>query len=89
VANPRQIERVVRGAVFGLEIIYDVESPEQAADDFRVLREGLTLIECDYLGGHGSRGSGRVRFADLALDVAYGKINPELKAECEKILALA
>ena len=32
-----------------------------------VIREGLRLLEDDTLGGGGSRGSGRVRFANLKL----------------------
>jgi CRISPR-associated protein Csm3 len=86
VANPRQIERVVRGAVFGLEIIYDVDDPGEAAEDFRIIREGFALIQYDYLGGHGSRGSGRVRFVNLKLARAFGEIDPSVLTECETIL---
>jgi CRISPR-associated protein Csm3 len=62
VANPRQIERVTKGAVFGVNIVYDVhgDSQEQVEEDFRLLAKGMKLLQWDYLGGHGSRGSGRV-----------------------------
>lgn len=65
--NPRPIERVVPGAVFNLEIlykVYDVDGDGGEFDNeaFSLVEEGLRLIELDYLGGSGSRGSGQVRF---------------------------
>ena len=82
IANPRQIERVVRGAQFGMEIIYNVEDAEQIEEDFANIRAGLSLIENDYLGGGGSRGNGRVTFRDLRAEVVTGDKNtniPELR----------
>lgn len=82
IANPRQIERVVRGAQFGMEIIYNVEDVEQIEGDFANIRAGLSLIENDYLGGGGSRGNGRVTFRDLRAEVVTGDKNtniPELR----------
>ncbi|NLH00779.1 MAG: type III-A CRISPR-associated RAMP protein Csm3, partial [Clostridiales bacterium] len=55
VANPRQIERVIRGAKFPLTIIYDVVNPAEVKEDISLLAEGIVLLECDYLGGNGSR----------------------------------
>lgn len=82
IANPRQIERVVRGAQFGMEIIYNVEDAEQIEEDFANIRTGLSLIENDYLGGGGSRGNGRVTFGDLRAEVVTGDKStrvPELR----------
>lgn len=82
IANPRQIERVVRGAQFGMEIIYNVEDAEQIEEDFANIRVGLSLIENDYLGGGGSRGNGRVTFGDLRAEVVTGDKStrvPELR----------
>ena len=45
VANPRQIERVVRGAVFPLQLIYEVEDEEKMISDFQILKEGFELLE--------------------------------------------
>lgn len=81
VANPRQIERVVRGAEFGMEIIYNVEDENQVGEDFANIRTGLNLIENDYLGGGGSRGNGRVLFKELHVEVVTGDTSlsvPEL-----------
>ena len=38
-------------------------------DRFAVLPHAMALLEDDYLGGHGARGYGRVRFEDLTLTV--------------------
>jgi len=60
-ANPRQIERVPRGAQFELEIIYNVEDIEHIEIDLKNLKLALDLVELDALGGHGSRGYGKVK----------------------------
>ena len=61
-ANPRQIERVPRGAEFDFELIYNVEEPQQMIEDLKNLRLAIKLVEMDALGGHGSRGYGKVKF---------------------------
>ena len=65
-ANPRTLERVPAGARFRVRVVMDVLCPEDAPLFARVL-EGMRLLEDDSLGGGGSRGSGRVRFANLKL----------------------
>jgi CRISPR-associated protein Csm3 len=65
-ANPRTLERVPAGARFRLRLVLDVLCDADKALAARVL-EGLRLLEDDALGGGGSRGSGRVRFANLTL----------------------
>jgi CRISPR-associated protein Csm3 len=72
VANPRQMERVVRGAEFGFEIIYNVEDPAQLEEDFANIRLAMSLLENDYLGGGGTRGNGRVLFKDVEAHVVTG-----------------
>ncbi len=72
VANPRQIERVIRGAEFNFEIIYNVEDPDQLEEDFANIKNAFTLLENDYLGGGGTRGSGRVAFKNLRAQVVTG-----------------
>lgn len=86
VANPRQIERVIRGALFDFELVYDVEDPSQITEDFTLLSEGLKLLQYDYLGGHGSRGYGRIVFSNLGITAVYGNVSEQVIAECEKIL---
>jgi CRISPR-associated protein Csm3 len=65
-ANPRTLERVPAGARFRTRVVMDVLCDEDAPLFLRVL-EGLRLLEDDALGGGGSRGSGRVSFANLRL----------------------
>lgn len=61
-ANPRTNERVVAGAEFEFEIIYNVEEPAHWEDDVRNLLTAMVLLEDSYLGGSGSRGYGKVMF---------------------------
>ena len=61
-ASARTLERVPAGAKFRVRLVLDVlcaEDKELAAK----VAEGLRLLEDDALGGGGSRGSGRVKFA--------------------------
>src|ERR1700760_582729 len=63
-SNPRTLERVPAGARFRVRMVLDVLCEEDKVLAARLL-EGLRLLEDDALGGGGSRGSGRVRFANL------------------------
>ena len=75
VANPRQIERVIPGTKFNAEIIYNIDdkTPEgEINDDIRLIAEGFKLLEYDYMGGHGSRGYGRIRFNGLRAECVTG-----------------
>lgn len=65
-ANPRTLERVPAGARFRVRMVLDILCEEDKALAARLV-EGLRLLEDDALGGGGSRGSGRVRFANLML----------------------
>jgi CRISPR-associated protein Csm3 len=60
-ANPRNIERVPRGAKFNLSMVYDVEDKDTFQADMENLELAIRLIHDDALGGHGSRGYGRVQ----------------------------
>lgn len=89
VANPRQIERVIRGAEFGLDIIYELEEEEEAIEDMELIGEGLKLLQYDYLGGNGSRGYGKVIFSGIRAEAVVGEIDPELLQSCNDILGQA
>lgn len=89
VANPRQIERVVRGAQFPMQLIYEFSDEidsDTMLQDFRILKEGFKLLEYDYLGGSGSRGYGRVKFLDLDAEPVIGDVNDTLMEQCRTIL---
>ena len=65
VANPRQIERVPAGLKFDFQLVYNVENLDELTEDMEYLKKAFTLLQYDYLGGHGSRGYGRVRFEEF------------------------
>lgn len=66
-ANPRQIERVNRGVKFNVQIAYTIEKPDEIERDLNNLVKAMKLLQIDYLGGHGSRGSGRVTFEEFQI----------------------
>ena len=86
VANPRQIERVVRGAVFALDLIYNAQKEEEMTEDFQTIAEGIKLLQYDYIGGHGSRGYGKIRFSDLDIKVVTGQVDEGILADCKRYL---
>ena len=66
-AVPRQIERVPAGAEFeNFEMVYSIYHEADIARLITVV-EALQLLEDDYLGGLGSRGSGKIAFQNLAI----------------------
>ena len=60
--NPRQTERIPAGATFNVEMILNIWEGEDEEKLKCLLKEGIDLIENDYLGGSGSRGYGQVKF---------------------------
>ncbi|WP_119071501.1 type III-A CRISPR-associated RAMP protein Csm3 [Aggregatilinea lenta] len=73
-AVPRQMERVPAGVVFGdAQLAYSVFGTMAGGLDdilwFFDVVEMLLLVEDDYLGSSGSRGSGQVKFENLRLTV--------------------
>ncbi|WP_339460576.1 type III-A CRISPR-associated RAMP protein Csm3 [Nodularia spumigena] len=64
-ANPRQLERVPAESKFDFELIYTVENQEQAVEDLQNIAIALAFLEDDALGGHGSRGYGKVKFENF------------------------
>ncbi len=66
-ANPRQLERVPAGAKFQFELVYTVEDSQQAIEDLQNIAIALAILEDDALGGHGSRGYGKIKFEKLQL----------------------
>lgn len=61
-AVPRSIERVPVGAMFDLEMVYNVIEANEIDTDIGTIIEALEYIQDDYLGGNGTRGYGRVKF---------------------------
>lgn len=65
-ATPRQIERVPANSVFHIEMIYDVYQKEDY-DKLERVFQAMKLLEDSYLGGSGTRGSGKVKFQKLSV----------------------
>jgi len=66
-AVPRPMERVPAGAVFdGFEAVFSVYD-EGDLQRFVDVFEAMQLLEDDYLGGQGSRGSGKILFQGLSV----------------------
>ena len=86
VANPRQIERAVRGSRFALDMIYEIVEESEVVEDMKMLAEGMKLLQYDYLGGNGSRGYGKVKFDGLNADGVIGDIDQDLIDQCNAIL---
>jgi len=103
-ATPRQQERVPAGAAFTGELVFSLYSFDDRGRDlgelmlFNNVLEGLELVQEDYLGGQGARGSGKVTFDDLTLTlkqnkrygaeplVAQGETLDKLRAAWETVL---
>lgn len=67
--HPRSQERIPSGAEFDLEIVIqllDIDGDGKSVVNF--VKEGLQLVQESYLGGYGSRGSGKVSFNNVKLD---------------------
>ncbi len=67
VANPRQIERVPAGMEFAFKLAYNIENEKDVQEDMQCLADAFQLLQNDYLGGHGSRGYGRIAFKNFEL----------------------
>lgn len=89
VANPRQIERVIRGTVFELQMIYEVEKEDEIIEDFDIIADGMKLLQYDYLGGSGTRGYGKIKFRNLQADTVVGEMNEDILEQCNEKLSQA
>lgn len=89
VANPRQIERAIKGLQFGIDMIYEVDNgkEDEVIDDIKLLAEGMKMLEYDYLGGSGSRGYGKMQFFDMTAKVVIGALDDSVVAEVNEVLA--
>ena len=75
------------GVKFDFILIYNVIEEKDLAEDFLTLTQGLKLLVADYLGGGGTRGSGRILFNNLQAhsdkDYDLKEFNNQLKEVTE------
>ncbi len=81
-ANPRKVERVPAGAEFEGRIVFDCFK-EGDGELLGLILNGMKKLEDNFLGGYGSRGSGRVKFKNLKVvwrpaDFYKGKAEEEV-----------
>lgn len=73
-ATPRNIERIPKGSKFKFEMIISKYDSDEEFNYLKKLLEAMNLLENDYLGGSGSRGSGQVSFNNITIikrDLAF------------------
>lgn len=89
-AMPRQIERSISGSIYPLEIVYQVSVNDsdykELLEDISTLCNGMCLLQYDYLGGHGTRGYGKIKFSDLNIKSVLGDVNDNILNECKAYL---
>ncbi|MEY8319959.1 type III-A CRISPR-associated RAMP protein Csm3 [Lachnospiraceae bacterium 46-61] len=85
VANPRQIERVIRGSQFQFSVIYNVVKEEEILEDMKILSDGFKLMEYDYIGGNGSRGYGKIEFLNINVKTVVGDIKDDILNQCVEL----
>ncbi len=69
--HPRTIERVPAGSLFDFEMVLNFfeDDRDQIDQLIRFFMRGLRMVEDEYLGGSGTRGSGKVAFRHLAFSL--------------------
>lgn len=83
-SGPRQMERVVAGAVFDVNMVFRVFNIHGSDVDeemfYRYIPRLFNLLELDSIGGCGSRGYGKVEFSDYKLkEIPFGKTEKEVE----------
>lgn len=86
-AIPRQIERVPAGTKFAFRLVYNIEREAQVEEDFATLSAALQMLQMDYLGGHGSRGYGRVALSSFSAKYIGVSLNSPAK-DCRGLVEL-
>ena len=90
-ANPRQIERVIRGSKFDFELMYEYselkgQNEDDLLEDFQIISDGFKLLQYDYIGGSGSRGYGKVSFSQLTAEAVVGTLESDINGRINEML---
>lgn len=85
-ATPRNIERVPKGSSFDFEMVFSVYD----GDDNNLIGvfEAMRLLEDNYLGSSGTRGSGKIKFSNITLvkrDKDYYRYDEDEKSIVENV----
>jgi len=87
-ANPRHMERVPAGSEFVFEMIFDIYRNEDK-ELLKSVFAAMHLLENSAIGGSGSRGYGKIKFADLKLSFRskgyyLGEASEEIAVEVKR-----
>jgi len=78
-ATPRQLERVPATAVFDMEIMLNIHKDDDEKLFIQKVLASLMLVQNDYLGGKGTRGSGQVKINVKSLTYKDAEMYQNLK----------
>jgi len=93
-ATPRQIERVVPGAVFNFSMLYqiiDLNNDGGKYDEsnfYDIVLKSIIYLEKNYLGGGGSRGNGQIKFENIEIiteEIETGKKDKDFFKNTEEL----
>jgi CRISPR-associated protein Csm3 len=73
--SPRFFERIPAGAKFKVEFVINIFEGDDEEAFTDLLKNGIKLLELDYLGGSGSRGYGQVEFKLTKVNISEIKID--------------
>lgn len=90
-ATPRTIERVPSGIIFDFEFVLNLYNPPDLENGWLkglldTLKEGMDLLENDYLGGMGSRGYGQIKFQNTKVEIKDYSKDKKLEEKIENTL---
>ena len=81
VANPRHMERVVKGHKFNLDMILDIYLEDEVQDFLQILDLGFQLLQYDYLGGSGTRGYGKIKFENVNVKKLIFRLDGQIEID--------
>ena len=80
----------ISGSIYPLEIVYQVSVNDsdykELLEDISTLCNGMRLLQYDYLGGHGTRGYGKIKFSGLNIKSVLGDVHDNILNECKAYL---
>ena len=59
---------------------------DEIEEDFKTLSEGIRLLQYDYIGGHGSRGYGKIGIDITDVKCVVGEVSDTVISRCTEML---
>ena len=69
-------------------MVYEMTDENETLEDLKLLKEGFDLLKYDYLGGHGTRGYGRVDLTETDISIIIGEENQEIEEKLTKMWSI-